>query len=86
MLARKSDDTRLFRDQTIVWFSSIVMTSGPADESCVWPPSYSSSADSNARPEYDGLVLTAEGRQSIYWSGGTTKSSGSETPVAWFGQ
>jgi hypothetical protein len=32
------------------------------------------------------LVLTAEGRQSIYWSGGTTKSSGSETPVAWFGQ
>jgi hypothetical protein len=35
MLARKSDDTRLFRDQTIVWFSSIVMTSGPADESCV---------------------------------------------------
>ena len=30
--------------------------------------------------------MTASVGQSTYWSGVTTKSSGSFTPVAWFGQ
>jgi hypothetical protein len=30
--------------------------------------------------------FAADRTQSMYWSGVTTKSSGSFTPVAWFGQ